>query len=267
MRMKRGNKPLTAKARIKELRLIQDFGIKRKLMSRKSVSEYLPELRNTNAEIIRTFKIEDVQTLLALVTADRQKYKHYSTHAMTDCYVNIAAYCGLRYGEIQALTIDNVDFANNIIRVRHSLNDWDELKEPKTRSGIRDVAMPEHVVRALKIWMAQFYKPNDRGLIFRTPRGKMMGRGNFHYKIWRPLLQRAGFTGDIFHFHALRHFYASWLIKHGMALPDVANALGHKRFDTTLQIYAHSIDANPQRLGEMRRIAGLLTFQPDTATP
>ncbi len=44
-----------------------------------------------------------------------------------------------------------------------------------------------------------------------------------------------------FHFHALRHFAASMMIHHGLRGPDVAQLLGHSHFDTTLQVYAHSL--------------------------
>ena len=37
------------------------------------------------------------------------------------------------------------------------------------------------------------------------------------------------------HFHALRHFAASWMIENGLPLPEVASLLGHSKFDTTLQ--------------------------------
>ena len=54
---------------------------------------------------------------------------------------------------------------------------------------------------------------------------------------WQGLLKHAGLPS--FHFHALRHFCASWMIENRMPLTDVASLLGHANFDMTLHVYAH----------------------------
>ncbi|WP_255753225.1 tyrosine-type recombinase/integrase [Kitasatospora sp. A2-31] len=55
---------------------------------------------------------------------------------------------------------------------------------------------------------------------------------------WRPACQRAGIpkgTGP----HALRHHYASLLIKHGESVKTVSERLGHTNAAMTLNIYTH----------------------------
>lgn len=56
--------------------------------------------------------------------------------------------------------------------------------------------------------------------------------------VWRPAAQVAGLapgTG----FHALRHFYASLLIRHGESVKVVQNRLGHASAAETLDTYSH----------------------------
>ena len=151
-----------------------------------------------------------------------------------------------------------------IVRLRHSLTAWDELKGPKTQAGIRDVPLPLHVVALFREWLATFYRENERGLLFT---GRHSSRGasssNFHEKQWHPLLKRAGLhDADPFHFHALRHFAASWWIGNGMPLTDVAKLMGHSKVDMTMQVYAHSLSNNSIRSDMVDRMSRALIEAP-----
>ena len=173
------------------------------------------------------------------------------------CVVSLAAFCGLRWGEIVGLTLDNILFEERVIRVRHSLTAEDVLKGPKTRAGKRDVPMPDHIAKMLSEWAAHHYIDNDRRLFFRAKLGGKLCSGWFHKAHWHPLLIRAGIK-EKYHFHALRHFAASWMIENGWSLPDVAAMLGHSKFDMTLQVYAHPIMAPTRNLDAMRAAANRL---------
>ena len=57
----------------------------------------------------------------------------------------VMLFCGLRRGEALALTQNDFDFVNNILHVSKSVAYIDgkpQIKEPKTKAGIRDVPMP-----------------------------------------------------------------------------------------------------------------------------
>jgi integrase len=180
------------------------------------------------------------------------------------CTVHLAAFCGLRWGEIMGLTVSALDLDGRAVHVWHSLTEWDELKGPKTRAGIRDVPVPQHLTVMLSDWLDRHYIDNDRGLVFRTPSGKRISAANFHAEYWQPLLARAGLLRDTdnLHFHALRHFAASWMIQNALSLPEVASLLGHKKFDLTLQVYAHPISGGRQRSEAMDRMAASLLESP-----
>lgn len=167
---------------------------------------------------------------------------------MLEVFCHLATFSGLRLGEIGALQIASspisagIDFDRRMIRVRHSLNCYDDLKEPKTRAGKRDIPLPEHTATLIKRWMERHAVLEDRGLIFRTSTGGMVTGANI-YRSWTDLLRRAGLhhAQRPFHFHALRHFCASWMIENRVPVTDVAMLLGHSKFDTTLQTYAHPV--------------------------
>lgn len=250
---------VTAKQAMQCLVRLLEYGRRRKWLATNPAREVAtwPEHRGHEKRPIRTFTIEEVKALMASIQAlDRgltmngarraRKGWRHRTDALARCTIYLAAMCGLRAGEVMGLTRDHIDFDRGLILVRHSLDPWDTLRAPKTRAGKRDVPMPAMLAIELRQWLDRFYIPNDRGLLFRTMHGKQMSHSNFYSYVWQHALEDAGLGGQDgdgrhFHFHALRHFYASMLVNARMPLPDVARLLGHKSFDVTLQVYTHAL--------------------------
>ncbi len=87
---------------------------------------------------------------------------------------------------------------------------------PKTRASVRTIPVPLVVVDSLAAHRAAF-PPGDDGLMFRLD-GRPITRQAFS-RVWRPVVAEVGLvkgTG----FHALRHYYASLLIRHGESAQD-----------------------------------------------
>ena len=74
------------------------------------------------------------------------------------------------------------------------------------------------------------------GLVF-TLSGKPITRQTFGHK-WRPAVAKAGLPAGT-GFHALRHYYASLLIRHGESVKTVQARLGHASAVETLDTYSH----------------------------
>ena len=195
-----------------------------------------------------------MRELLSALEIRRPKHSR-RPHMLMRCLVHLGAFCGLRYGEIMGLTRASVDLDGRVLHIRHSLTRWDQLKGPKTASGIRDVPLPRHVAEVLREWLSTYYVENERQLIFRHPNGEMIEHSAVHF-LWKSLLRHA-VLGDDFdrdHFHALRHFAASIMVDH-LPLTDVASLLGHSKFDTTLQVYAHPIAGGHRRHAAFEQMA------------
>lgn len=236
-----------------------DFAIRRGWVKHNPIIDVMREHRGGKREIIKTFTKADVRTMLDVLVNDTGKLSDRGACYLR-CYVYLALFCGMRWGEIAGLTAEHVDFGRSTIEVRHSLNFKDVLKEPKTKAGIRNVPMPAIVANELRAWLASHYVPNDRNLLFRSSTGAYIGSAYFHHGYWHPLLKRCGLErkeGEKkhFHFHALRHFCASMMVEHGVPLTDAAELLGHSSFDMTLQIYAHAIMASEKRVEVLQSIA------------
>ncbi|WP_338493989.1 tyrosine-type recombinase/integrase [Streptomyces sp. SJL17-4] len=93
-------------------------------------------------------------------------------------------------------------------------------------------------VDAMKAHLRDFPADGPEGWIFTAPQGGPVVYTHFMDASWRPARAKAGIpkgTGP----HALRHHYASLLIKHGESVKTVSERLGHTNAAMTLNIYTH----------------------------
>ena len=153
--------------------------------------------------------------------------------------VTLAAGTGMRQGECFGLTVDRVRFLERTVTVDRQLvtvsGKPPAFGPPKTNASNRTIPLPQVVVDALAAHLAAVTAGPD-GLIF-TLSGKAISRSAFGHK-WRAAVKAAGLppgTG----FHALRHYYASLLIRHGESVKTVQSRLGHASAVETLDTYSH----------------------------
>ncbi len=76
----------------------------------------------------------------------------------------------------------------------------------------------------------------DNGLVFTTPKGKLLDPGNLTRR-FRRLLHSAGLR--TIRFHDLRHSTATLLLEQGVDLVVIKELLGHAHIGVTAGIYAH----------------------------
>lgn len=255
---------------LEALRRVEEFAFRRGYVKRKPVRDFKTERGSTRREVIKTFDVDQIGAILAELE-HRPKGFTRRQHLLLKIAVHLACFCGMRRGEIFGLTQDNIDIGGRTIHIRHSLTVYNELKGPKTRSGIRDVPMPQHLQPMFIEWMDEHYLANDRELIFTSRSGQQSPFTSSLHHSWVKLLERAGIQAKGergYHFHALRHFAASWAMEMGMSPPDVAALLGHRTFDLTLQVYAHPVYKGARRHQVIDENASRLiaATQPD-ATP
>lgn len=256
--------PLTVRNIVYMLRVAIDYGIRRGWAKNNIASEVLREFKGMRQKPIRIFARPEVERLLKGLNERAPRQTERSLR-MVRSFCHLATFCGLRWGEIAALKVEHVSFDASIIEVRHSLARDDQLKEPKSKAGVRNVPLPGVVAESLRAWMKEHYIENERGLIFRSAIGGPITAANFHKGHWQPLLDRTGLGPDSegrrYHFHALRHFCASMMVQQGVPLTDAAELLGHNSYDMTLQVYAHAILATNKRIEVLEGIASELATE------
>ena len=82
-------------------------------------------------------------------------------------------------------------------------------------------------------------KPNDRGLVFPSPRGALLNDDNFRHRVFAPAVRRTKLTG--FRFHDLRHTFASLLLQNRESPAYVKEQMGHHSIKVTVDIYGHLV--------------------------
>jgi integrase len=88
-------------------------------------------------------------------------------------------------------------------------------------------------------------KSQDRDLIFCTPSGTPLDRGNVVKRDFWPLLKQAGMRG--IRFDDLRHTYATLLIAQGESPKYIQAQMGHASIQGTMDRYGHRLpDVNQQ---------------------
>jgi integrase len=151
--------------------------------------------------------------------------------------VIFAGTTGLRWGELTALQCKDVSLLNRSINVSKAystgLNGERILGSTKTNQ-VRTVPFTKELIPALTDLIQA--RPAESHL-FQMPFGGVLDYNNFMSRIFRPAVERVGFTGV--GFHHLRHTTASLLISQGTPITTVAGILGHSSTQMTLNVYGH----------------------------
>jgi len=74
--------------------------------------------------------------------------------------------------------------------------------------------------------MRRFSPRTDTGLVFPNCVGKPMDANNLCHRDWKKLLKRAGLADQEFTFHALRHAFATTLLRQNVNPKIVQHQLG-----------------------------------------
>jgi integrase len=153
-----------------------------------------------------------------------------------------AIFTGMRSSELRGLAWDDVDFDQNVIRVRQRADHWGEIGRPKSAAGEREIPMAPTVVKALKEWRLACPRGVE-GFVFPNGNGNVENHANIANRGFYALQREAGIVGTDgkpkYGMHALRHFFASWAIERGFSPKRVQGFLGHSSITMTYDRYGH----------------------------
>lgn len=136
-----------------------------------------------------------------------------------------AVLTGMRMGEIKFLRWGAIDLIKAVIQVRNH-NEF-TTKSKKAR------LIPIHPT--LLADLKGMKQNNTEQYVFQIS-GKPLDRRRLS-EYFKNAVIKAELSAD-YHFHTLRHTFASWLVQKGVSIYEVSKLLGHADIKTT-QIYAH----------------------------
>ena len=139
-------------------------------------------------------------------------------------------YSGMRIGELRALTLSDIDFDKNTIRIDKTLpRGADETTTPKTLNSFRTVAMPEDVMEHLQEYTQCIYDLTDSNRLF-----FLEYQAISRYK--NNVCQLYGIRQ--IRIHDLRHSHVSLLIHLDCDIMSIADRIGDTPA-TVQSTYAH----------------------------
>ena len=177
---------------------------------------------------------------------------HGDRHELMAC---TAAYTGLRWGELAALTIPQVDQATRIITVDRKVIEVAGhlyIEAPKGQKQRRTIyprrtpagyPLAEQLAARIEEASAEKHAgTNPLGLLFSSPTGKTCRSSNFNRKVLQPACQAAGWRdahgNGPWTWHSLRHvFCTTALFTWRLDATDVSCMAGHANVRTTLLMY------------------------------
>lgn len=148
-------------------------------------------------------------------------------------------YTGLRIGEFQALTWENVDFEKQQITVEKTLvyktkNDW-YFSTPKTNKSYRTIGIGKNLCDKLKKWKDLQSRIGNIEYVSQldgtfTP--------SYSFSNWLKEYARESGVSPI-KLHALRHSHVAMLIEKNIQPLVIQERLGHASIQITLGTYGH----------------------------
>lgn len=161
--------------------------------------------------------------------------------------VLLAAWCGLRRGEVCGLRTADVDLVDCVVWVRKNRVELLESpkkydKDPKTDAGRRPVSVPPHVMPYLRDHMKE-WAGRDRFFIGKD--GQPM-RGNAVYQAFVRARVKVGVDVS---YHDLRHTGQTLAASAGATLADLKKRLGHASAAASLR-YLHAVEGRDKEVAD-----------------
>lgn len=141
-------------------------------------------------------------------------------------------WCGIREGELLALTPKDFDFQRQTVSISKSyqrIRGKDVITDPKTPKSNRVIQMPEFLCEEIQDYIKSLYGVMETDRMFTVTKSYLyreMDRGSVRANIKRIRV------------HDLRHSHVSLLIEMGFSALAIADRVGHESIDITYR-YAH----------------------------
>ena len=157
-------------------------------------------------------------------------------------------WCGLRLGELLALTPADFDLEKKVLRITKSyqrIGSEDIITDPKTPKSIRNIQMPDFLVDEIKDYLDSLYGIADDARMFPITKSYL------HHEMRRGSA-KAGVQK--IRIHDLRHSHVSLLIDMGFSAVAIANRVGHESIDITYR-YAHLFPTTQHAMADLLNMA------------
>lgn len=213
-----------------------------------------------NVELFSTAKSQDADSkylhsekdYLILINAVKENFNYKKSVVPYIIYFLLKT--GMRYGELIALTWEDINFDNETLKTYRRYNsETSQFVPPKNKTSIRMVPVDKECLEILKnLQIEQNQSNKDLGLKntnnmvfqhFGYPNSVPSTNGT--NKVLRGIVQELNIE-PIITTKGARHTYGSFLWHRGYDLGIIAKILGHKDISMLIEVYGHTLEEKIQ---------------------
>lgn len=211
--------------------------VKRKIIVKNPMEDIKRPKSRKKTKVVRALTLDEQKKLIEALKVEQS---HYGDQLL------ISMFTGMRMGEVNALTIDDINWNFNFINIDKTISKGKNGEafinsSPKTECGNRQVPINE-MVKPILERVVKNYKPTKDKLLFHSSNEKMIPTGSTNYEFQRIMkkyeIKDFGVKGDVTQ-HSLRHTYATRCIEGGMPPKVLQKLLGHADIRVTLDTYSN----------------------------
>ncbi len=211
-------------------------------------SEYIPQ-------IYITFSINDNKEIEEVQVLNEEQERKLVTYLMKNISnpnhlgIFLSLYTGMRLGEVCALAIKDIDFEQKVISINKTvqrLRDSNSrethlsITSPKSKHSKRTIPITNFLFKILKKYELENYSKEN----FLISKKEIPYEPRTLQYAFQRVMVKCGYDG--FHFHCLRHTFATKCVHSGFEIKTLSEILGHSSVAFTMNRYVHS-DINEKR--------------------
>lgn len=236
--------PRTFKRYIRYVNNVLDYGVNLELLASNPMRKIVrPKVkRQVKKQFNDFYNKEELATFLNDCKACK------STKIFT--FFRVLSYSGMRKEEILALTWNDIDFHKNTISINKALKMGLKnrlyVDTTKTADSVRVLNMDSQTMNYLREWKKVQLKElfqiginalnNQAQLVFSNSNNSYIHPSK--PREWNMSICKK-YNLRFIKIHGFRHTHASLLFRAGVTPKEVQKRLGHKKIETTLDIYTH----------------------------
>lgn len=239
----------TAKKAYNNLNACMELGVQRGEILKNPVKGVkLPSSKVKERKEITAYSPEEIA---AIVDEAKRTYKNGTPVYRYGYLIILILNTGMREGEPLYLKWKDIDLEKrhiyihgNVVEVKNRAEDAEssyvllEQDTPKTDKSTRYIPLNDNAVDALE-HLRKIIKNKDRVI---ATKNHTITSPRKVYKTMECILKKCGITDKENLVHALRHTFATTLIRNGVDIKAVSEILGHEDVSTTLNTYHHVVE-------------------------
>lgn len=249
---KKGKKAQSLNTIIRYFKACLEEAVKDDIILKNPVSNIKFAEKEESEEVVNFIDIEEQKRLILALQGDEMEN-----------IILMGLMCGMRLGEVLALSEKDIDFKGNWINISKSLRRISEFDDngnkivdsignktrfkidtPKTKGSKRQIPLPSILVDKLKetiknnkinrLKYGELYY--NGGLLFCNDDGTPIDTKKPNRRL-KAILKKANIETDL-HYHSLRHIFISNCVNKDINPKTVMEWVGHSNINTTMDVYA-----------------------------